>query len=257
MFKENRDFWMYFVGIIIMFFILFAVLRNGFEGGSLMFSGFPFNLVEGQRQLLAEPEYKVDLAKDYLATMKTNRGEIVIDLFEENAPNTVSNFIYLSNNNHYNNLLFHRYIPGLLIQGGSGNTRTSDPNDDKFGGPGYTIKDEINWDSLDYSEAKKSELRELGYESASGIESKKLMKYSLAMASNGPDTSGSQFMIILADNDDNRLQSLEGKHTVFGHVIGGFAVLEGLKDIEVIDQNTDSPRPVNFRIETVTIKIKE
>ncbi len=257
MFKENRDFWLYFLGIIVMFFLLFSVLRGGFQDSSLIFSGFPFNLVETQKKIFAEPDYVLDKSKNYQAIIKTNRGDIEIDLLENSAPNTVSNFIYLANNDYYDGLLFHRYLSGLLLQGGSGNTRNSDPNDDKFGGPGYVIKDEINWDSLDYSEQKKGELKALGYESVPNVASSRLKKYSLAMASNGPNTGGSQFVIILADSNDQRVMALEGKHTVFGSVIGGFTVLEGLKGIELIDADSESPRPLNFRLDSIEIKVKE
>lgn len=256
MFKENKEFWLYFLGIIILFFLLYSLLRNGFEGSSLIFSSFPFNLVEGQRQLFAEPDYKIETDKDYVATLLTNKGNVFVDLYESAAPNTVGNFIYLANSGYYESLPFHRFIPGLLIQGGSSTSKNSDSNDDKFGGPGYTIKDEINWDSLDYSAAKKLELSELGYKSAVGIDSVKMKKYSLAMASNGPDTGGAQFVIILADSNDTRLVDLEGKLTVFGHVIGGFNVLDSIAAKQT-DDDSESIEPEDFILKDVVIKIKE
>lgn len=257
MFKENKQFWLYFLGIIIMFFMLFFVLRTGYgANSSLMFSGFPFNIIKGDVKIFPFSGYKIDETKNYQAIISTNIGDIVVELYGKNAPNTVGNFVYLANNNYYDSLKFHRYIPGLLLQGGSFNSMNSDPNDDKFGGPGYTIKDEINWDSLDYSEQKRQQLKSEGFSSATTIKSMPMQKYSLAMASNGANTSGSQFFIVLADSNDYRVQALEGKHTVFGHVIGGFTVLEKLPGLELNGANTEDPQPKDFKIKKITIIVK-
>ena len=131
--------------------------------------------------------------KDYtgttqiLAEINTHEGKIVVDLNFKAAPNTVANFVELANSGFYNGLLFHRVIPGFMIQGG-------DPNGDGTGGPGYTIDDEPN---------------DLKHET--GV---------ISMANRGPNTGGSQFFITHLPQPH-----LDGKHTVFGKVIEGHDVV--------------------------------
>lgn len=253
MFKENRDFWLFLIGIVILFFIIFGTLRDGFSKSSFMYSGFPFGYVKGDTFLLKKQKVDINPDFDYKATLKTNKGVIEIDLLEKQAPNTVGNFIYLSNQGYYKNLEFHRLIKDLLVQGGSRNTMTRDTFDDAFGGPGYTIDDEINWDSLDYSDKKKESLKKDGYKSSVSISSEKLGKYSVAMASNGPNTSGSQFFIVLAENDDPRLDNLDGKHTVFAHVIGGFSVLNEINTMPTKTIENQDPRPDRLVLYSVEV----
>ncbi|MFC4224376.1 peptidylprolyl isomerase [Lysinibacter cavernae] len=126
-----------------------------------------------------------------VATLDTNHGTIVINLFGDHAPKTVKNFTDLAEKDFYNGVIFHRIIPGFMIQGG-------DPTGTGTGGPGYTFDDEIH--------------PELGFSEP----------YILAMANAGkrPDsfgklagTNGSQFFITVGDTD-----WLRGKHTIFGEV---------------------------------------
>ena len=112
------------------------------------------------------------------ATMKTVRGDIHIELFDEDAPNTVKNFIDLIQGGFYDGLNFHRVIPNFVIQGGC-------PNGTGTGGPGYQIACEIN--------------------------TKKHLTGSLSMAHAGKDTGGSQFFICHSPQPH-----LDGVHTVFG-----------------------------------------
>ena len=112
------------------------------------------------------------------AIMETNKGTINLELFDEDAPNTVKNFVELSEKGFYDGLTFHRVIPGFVIQGGC-------PNGNGTGGPGYTIKCEINKNK-----------HEAG---------------SLSMAHAGRDTGGSQFFICHSPQ-----RHLDGVHTVFG-----------------------------------------
>ncbi len=248
MFKENKQFWLYYVGIIILFFLLFAILKGGFTANSsLVFSTWPFNYLNGDNKIFPESEFQIDNKKAYTAVIKTSKGDITIQLFGENAPNTVSNFIYLANNHFYDGLKFHRYIKGLFLQGGSSNSTNSDPNDDKFGGPGYTIPDEINWDSLDFSEQLKTDLTLQGYKSSPKLKSQDIGIYKVAMATNGPNTGGSQFVIILADRSDSRVEQLRGKFTVFGYLTGGYALIDSLEENKLRD----------FFIRSVTIEVKE
>ena len=116
---------------------------------------------------------------------ETEEGEITFELFSNDAPNTVNNFINLVNDGFYNGLAFHRVIPGFMAQGGCPNTREGSKGMPGTGGPGYSIKCEIN--------------------------SKKHLKGSLSMAHAGKDTGGSQFFIVYEPQPH-----LDGVHTVFG-----------------------------------------
>jgi cyclophilin family peptidyl-prolyl cis-trans isomerase len=122
------------------------------------------------------------------ATMKTTEGDIVLELFDEDAPKTVSNFKQLAGQGFYDGLIFHRVIPDFMIQGGC-------PQGTGTGGPGYTFEDEIN--------------------------QHKVVRGALAMANAGPNTNGSQFFIVTTDE----APWLDGKHTVFGEVREGMDVV--------------------------------
>lgn len=117
------------------------------------------------------------------AVITTSEGEIVLDLNFKAAPNTVANFVELSQRGFYNGLVFHRVIPGFMIQGG-------DPEGDGMGGPGYVIDDEIS---------------DLKHEA--GV---------ISMANRGPNTNGSQFFITQLPQPH-----LDGKYSVFGKVVSG------------------------------------
>ena len=147
------------------------------------------------------------------ATMKTTEGAIVLELFDQDAPKTVANFKKLAGQGFYDGLIFHRVIPDFMIQGGC-------PQGTGTGGPGYTFEDEIN--------------------------EHKIVKGTLAMANAGPDTNGSQFFIVTADETP----WLDGKHTAFGRVVEGMDVVDRLGNAE-----TDSrDRPVEpLGIETVDL----
>ena len=123
------------------------------------------------------------------ATLHTNHGPIQLEFFDADAPKTVGNFRTLAEDGFYDGVVFHRVIPDFMIQGG-------DPTGTGMGGPGYTFEDEIN--------------------------DRKLVRGSLAMANAGPDTNGSQFFIVTAD----ACSWLDGKHTVFGQVVGGQDVVD-------------------------------
>ena len=116
---------------------------------------------------------------------ETDEGKITFELFSNDAPNTVDNFIKLVNKGFYNGLTFHRVIPGFMAQGGCPNTREGSNGMPGTGGPGYSIKCEIN--------------------------PKKHLKGSLSMAHAGKDTGGSQFFIVYEPQPH-----LDGVHTVFG-----------------------------------------
>ena len=116
---------------------------------------------------------------------ETDEGKITFELFSNDAPNTVDNFTKLVNEGFYNGLAFHRVIPGFMAQGGCPNTREGSNGMPGTGGPGYSIKCEINHN--------------------------KHLKGSLSMAHAGKDTGGSQFFIVYEPQPH-----LDGVHTVFG-----------------------------------------
>jgi cyclophilin family peptidyl-prolyl cis-trans isomerase len=147
------------------------------------------------------------------ATLTTSEGTIVIELFDEDAPNTVQNFTSLAQKGFYDGLIFHRVIRGFMLQGGC-------PEGTGTGGPGYTFADEFN--------------------------SRRVVRGALAMANAGPNTNGSQFFIVTADE----CPWLDGKHTVFGEVSGGMDVVDAIEST-----NTDGrDRPTApIGIESVTI----
>src|SRR5215213_931706 len=126
------------------------------------------------------------------ATMKTTEGDIVLELFDEDAPKTVENFRKLAGEGFYDGLIFHRIIADFMIQGGC-------PQGTGTGGPGYTFEDEIN--------------------------DHKIVKGTLAMANAGPNTNGSQFFIVTT----GAAPWLDGKHTVFGEVIDGMDVVDAIE----------------------------
>ena len=123
------------------------------------------------------------------ATMKTSEGDIVLELFDEDAPKTVGNFKKLASEGFYDGLIFHRVIDDFMIQGGC-------PEGTGTGGPGYTFEDEIN--------------------------PHKVVRGALAMANAGPNTNGSQFFIVTTE----AAPWLDGKHTVFGEVRDGHDVVD-------------------------------
>ncbi|MBI4312676.1 MAG: peptidylprolyl isomerase [Chloroflexi bacterium] len=133
----------------------------------------------------------IDPKNTYVATLKTAKGDIVIELNAQKAPKTVDNFVTLARKGYYNNSTFHRVIPGFMAQGG-------DPTGTGRGGPGYTIPDEFS-----------DLIHERGV---------------ISMANTGsPNTGGGQFFITLAATP-----WLDGKHAVFGKVTSGMNIVEWL-----------------------------
>lgn len=145
----------------------------------------------GYPQWDGPPEMKIDTSKTYYATIETNRGTFVIELYDDAAPNTVNNFVCLATNDYYNGVTFHRILATFMVQ-------TGDPTGTGQGGPGYTINDELPGDDLDYRE---------------GI---------VAMANAGPNTGGSQFFI----NTVYNAGKLDKTYTIFGNVVEGMDVVK-------------------------------
>ena len=129
------------------------------------------------------------------ATLHTSIGAIALELFDDDAPKTVTNFKKLAGDGFYNGVIFHRVIPDFMVQGG-------DPTGTGSGGPGYKFEDEFN--------------------------DQKVERGALAMANAGPNTNGSQFFIVTAD----ACPWLDGKHTVFGRVTDGMDVVDAMSDVD-------------------------
>jgi len=128
------------------------------------------------------------------AIIQTNHGPIHVELYPDDAPKTVDNFVKLANDGFYDRVIFHRVIPDFMIQGG-------DPTGTGSGGPGYTFEDEFNDHRVER-----------------GV---------LAMANAGPNTNGSQFFIVTT----KAAPWLDGKHTVFGRVTEGMDVVDEIAEL--------------------------
>ena len=139
-----------------------------------------------------------------IAVIETNKGDIKLELYVNDAPKTVENFVKLSNESFYDGIKFHRVIADFMIQTGDPFSKDDDPANDGTGGPGYSFEDEINFHKV-----------EVG---------------SLAMANSGPNTNGSQFFIVTEKPQPH----LDGKHTVFGKVVEGMDVVRSIEQGDVM-----------------------
>ena len=156
-------------------------------------------LPEGPRTYSEPPPMTIDTTKQYTATIETEKGDLVLELFASDVPVTVNNFVFLARDGFYDGLTFHRVVrepSPFVVQGGC-------PIGDGTGSPGYRFDDE-------FSE----------HTHVTGA---------LSMANSGPDTNGSQFFITLAPQ-----HHLDGHHSVFGQLIGGMDVLETIEQGDVI-----------------------
>lgn len=139
--------------------------------------------------------------------IETNLGNINLELYPDQAPKTVANFLKLAAAGFYDNTKFHRVIKGFMIQGGDPYTKGDDTNVYGTGGPGYAFPDEIN--------------------------DLPMVQGMLAMANSGPNTNGSQFFIITASSTP----WLVGHHTVFGKVISGMETVDKIEDSKTNSNN--------------------
>ena len=164
------------------------------------------------------PSMTINSASSYTAEIETSSGSITIDLFTDVAPNTVNNFVTLSNDGYYNDVIFHRVIKGFMIQGG-------DPSGTGHGDmgkyPGYDFEDELE--------------NPMNYER--GI---------VAMANRGPNTNGSQFFIMHAD------YPLPYQYTIFGKVTEGLETVDAIANV----QTGENDKPVDD-IVILSVKITE
>lgn len=165
------------------------------------------------------PPMTIDVNKTYIATIKTNYGDIVLQLYPKNAPLTVNNFVFLARQGFYNGIQFYRVIKGFMIQSG-------DPTGTGMGGPGYQFADELPT-SLDYN---------IG---------------TIAMANSGPNTNGSLFFIMMGDYTNK----LPKAYPIFGKVTSGQDVVNAIGNVPVkLSASGENSTPsVNVHIITVNI----
>jgi cyclophilin family peptidyl-prolyl cis-trans isomerase len=185
------------------------------RGVEIGIPGTPFLLVDGQvwpqnlplsaeniraiielkllenRQFTSCPPMTIDPSRQYLATIETEAGDIVIELYPDKAPIAVNNFVFLAENGWYDGVTFHRVIDDYVAQGG-------DPSGTGFGGPGYAFINETS---------------DLKFDKPGVV----------AMANSGPDANGSQFFITYSETPQ-----LDGSYTIFGQVVSGMEVVENL-----------------------------
>lgn len=145
------------------------------------------------KQWNTPPAMKIDPKKQYYADIETDKGTIELQLFPENAPKTVNNFVFLAQEGFYDGVSFHRVLSNFVIQGG-------DPTGTGRGGPGYQFEDETRGNPLKHER---------------GV---------ISMANAGPNTNGSQFFITHSPQPH-----LDGKHTVFGKVTQGIDVVDAIR----------------------------
>ena len=148
------------------------------------------------RTYSAPPPMTIDTSKQYTATIETEKGNLVLELFASDAPMTVNNFVFLAREGFYNGTTFHRVVPGFVVQGG-------DPTGTGTGTPGYYFADEFT-----------------EHTHVTGA---------LSMANSGPNTNGCQFFITYAPQPH-----LDGKHSVFGQLIEGTDVMEEIEPGDTI-----------------------
>lgn len=146
------------------------------------------------RQYPETPELTIDLDVEYSATLHTNHGDIELKFFASEAPLAVNSFLFLAGEGFYDGVIFHRVIPGFVIQGG-------DPTGTGRGGPGYSFRDELGT-GRSYSRG------------------------TLAMANAGPNTNGSQFFVCLGD------VGLPNAYTIFGEVTSGMEAVDAIAALD-------------------------
>ncbi len=153
----------------------------------------------------SKPEQVLEAGTDYQAVIETNKGRIVVDLFQDDAPETVNNFVFLARHSYYDGIVFHRVLEDFMAQ-------TGDPTGSGRGGPGYTFGDETNNGRT---------------HTGKGV---------LSMANAGPGTNGSQFFLTFIPTP-----WLDGKHTVFGQITEGLDVLDKLQRIDPMRSSGTKP----------------
>ncbi len=206
-------------------------------GGIVIVVGFFFIIInknksskssqqpEGKKQLESKkintesiPKMSIDKSKTYTATLKTEKGDIVISLSVDKTPITVNNFVTLAKKGFYDNTIFHRVISGFMIQGG-------DPKGDGTGGPGYRFDDEP-------------------FEG-------EYTRGTIAMANAGPNTNGSQFFIMHKDYD------LPKNYVIFGKVTSGLDAVDAIAESEVKESPSGEKSSPVTPVKVLSVEIVE
>ncbi|MBI2617469.1 peptidylprolyl isomerase [Candidatus Gottesmanbacteria bacterium] len=191
--KHLKDFFLYIAVIIVL--ILVSLFLFSRDSKNIKETSKSTSQSQNQAKTYSSPPpLSIDTKKKYTAEVTTSKGSFEIQLFTDEVPQTVNNFVFLSRDGFYTNTIFHRIMKGFMIQGG-------DPEGNGTGGPGYTFPDEkIN---RDYTR---------------GI---------VAMANHGPNTNGSQFFIMHQD------YNLPKQYVIFGKVTNGMDVIDEISDTPV------------------------
>jgi len=211
------------IGIIAGFLLLFVgivvTLAQQFGRQADYMSEFDSNttptLAISQNDDMKKPKLAIKKTKKYTAVMKTSAGDIELELFADQTPITVNNFVTLSKKKFYEGVIFHRVIKGFMIQGG-------DPTGSGSGGPGYKFDDEM-FDG-EYTRG------------------------TLAMANAGPDTNGSQFFIMHKDTP------LPKDYVIFGRVTKGLETVDSIAEAPVSADGQSPVSPVKIKSVTITEK---
>ncbi|MCO5205141.1 MAG: peptidylprolyl isomerase [Anaerolineae bacterium] len=203
-----------------------SAIVDGFPVGSIPSQDIWENYIDQQialadleaRQYDAAPPMSIDVDASYQAIVEMENGAtFTIELLPSSAPQTVNSFVFLAEAGWFDDVMFHRVIPGFVAQ-------TGDPSATGRGGPGYMLPNEIDL--------------ELSHDTAGMV----------AMANSGPDTSGSQWYITLADGDQS-LMSLDGGYTIFGRIVDGLDVVQA-----IAPRDPDNPNAGDGdRIKSITI----
>lgn len=186
------------------------IIRNLLRTAAILMTLVPVlslscgDAVPKSKNYSSPPPMAIDTSKQYTATIKTTKGNLVLELFAADVPVTVNNFVFLTREGFYNGTTFHRVIPDFMAQGG-------DPTGTGTGGPGYTFADEFT--------------------------ERTHVTGTLSMANSGPNTNGSQFFITYTPQ-----RHLDGRHSVFGQLIEGTDVLKKLKSGDTIKSITIKER---------------
>lgn len=208
--KDNKKILFLVVGLLVVSIAGLYLTKNG------MNTNITNDLIN--RKTYSQAENVLEQGIDYRAIIKTSFGNIEIDLFENETPLAVNNFLFLAKERFYEGIVFHRVVEGFVIQ-------TGDPKGTGSGGPGYSFNDEET--------------------------DRQYQAYSVGMANSGANTNGSQFFITVGDISEGNLDALNsGVYTLFGQVVDGFAVVDSIGRVEV-DGNDKPINPVT--IESIQI----
>lgn len=217
--KPNlQNFFIYiFILILVIIGAVFLFSRENTSKDSLLRDESTSSSQIKPAKYKAPPDMMVDTKKKYKAELVTNNGKMTIELFVNETPTTVNNFVFLAKEGFYNGTVFHRIIRDFMIQGG-------DPKGDGTGGPGYTFPDEKI--TRDYRR---------------GI---------VAMANSGPNTNSSQFFIMHKDTN------LPKNYVIFGQVVGGIEIVDKIAEVPTVDNGLgEKSKPVEtVKIERIDIK---